>query len=152
LHSSFDELVDFVRCVRPKQIVPTSDDEAGGLESCSALCRHALGCETQVQVIALQTIIRNHETASSILGKRSSSGLYDLSRSSSRKGVVSMGATADSPSPHRIASLLQAAHANDSVQQTTFALAIHHALPVSPSHLDCRCVSRKTNQQITFIF
>jgi hypothetical protein len=140
LHSSFDELVNFVRCVRPKQIVPTSDDEAGGLESCSALCRHALGFETQVQVIALQTIIRNHETASSILGKRSASGLYDLSRSSSRKGVVSMGATADSPSPRRIlASPLQAANAIGSVKQTSSALVIHNSFPEYPFDLEHRC-------------
>ena len=98
LHSSFDELVDCVRSVRPKQIVPTSDGDAGGLESCSALCHHALGALHQVQVLALQAILRNNESSSSALCKRSASGLYARA---ARKNRVGVGAAADSPSPSR---------------------------------------------------
>jgi hypothetical protein len=97
LHSSFHELADFVRRIRPKQIVPTSDSEAGGLESCSALCHHALRSENEVRVTALQSIVGSSETAHFVLGKRSSSGLYQQSR----KTAICFGATPDSPSPCR---------------------------------------------------
>jgi DNA cross-link repair 1B protein len=97
LHSSFDELVDFVRSIKPKQIVPTSDAEGGGLESCSALCHRALGAQNLVRVTALHNILRSNETASSLLCKRNASGMY----APNRKATVGVGALADSPSPIR---------------------------------------------------
>jgi hypothetical protein len=99
LHSSFDELVDFVRCMRPLQVVPTSDSEAGGLESCSALCRRALGSETDVRVTALSTVLRSHGPAASYLGKRNCPTFCALSRSKCRASQI--GAAPDSPSPSR---------------------------------------------------
>ena len=97
LHSSYGELVDLVQRVKPKQIVPTSDNEAGGLESCSALCRHALGRETAVQIAALQAIMRSNVGARPTLGKRNSSGLCEVNRV--RGGAVNVGAVAETPSP-----------------------------------------------------
>jgi DNA cross-link repair 1B protein len=99
LHSSYNELLDCVQQIRPIQIVPTSDNEAGGLESCSALCRHALGSETVVQVAALDSIIRSNIGAKTDLGKRNASGLYELNQSCKRRGAADIGAIAETPSP-----------------------------------------------------
>jgi hypothetical protein len=116
------------------QIVPTSDDEAGGLESCSALCQNALGCDSQVKVTALQTIIRSHETASSILGKRSASSLYELNRGCSRRAVVGIGAMPDSPSPGRSAQPPKQASSPIGALVTREAAALQFL-----SGFECRC-------------